>query len=330
MKIKNKLKLITILPTLILIAAASYLFYNTYINYEKTKAYKIVTNNNKSLNKLLIELGRERGLTALYLASNKNSYKELLIKQYQRTNTAIKNYKNSAIIENSTLLPKNFLSKETINLNKKAYINLNNNLNNISKIRNSLKNTNVKNYKIILDRYTNNLTIPALKNLLQINKFSLNINLNKISNTLTNLYISEEYSGLLRDFLVFNIEQKNKIDKKLLNEWLNYHSKAMLFTPSLIEDKKLATKVSNFLKNSYGNSIKSKFTDVYYDIITNSKTANYSTDTLRLFTVLSKYIGLYNKTSAVIYQEAKEQVASHMHKHTCSITNINYFWWKNK
>ena len=314
MKIKNKLKLITILPTLILVAAAAYLFYNTYIDYEKTRAYKIVTNNNKSLNNLLIELGRERGITALYLASNKQSYKELLTHQYKKTNAAIKEYKNSAIIENSTILPKDYLFNETITVNKNSYIALNNKLNNINKIRDSIESAPAQKYKETIDSYTKNLTVPTLNNLMQINKFSLNVDINKISNSLTNLYISEEFSGVLRDFLVFNIEQKNKIDKNILNQWLSYHSKAMLFDPSLIEDKELSLKVTNFLKNSYGNEIKEKFVDVYSDIISNSQNGNYSTDTLRLFTVLSKYIGLYNKTSSVIYNNAKDKLVAQMNK----------------
>ena len=314
MKIKNKLKLITILPTLILVAAATYLFYSTYVNYEKTKAYKTVVNNNKALNNLLLELGKERGLSALYLASNKTSYKELLSKQYDKTNKAIKNYKNSVIIENSTILPKSLLSGKSVTLDKKSYLELNSKLANISKIRKSLKNVSSDNYKTILDKYTKELTVPTIKNLLQINKFSLNVDLNKISHALTNLYVSEEYSGLLRDFLVYNIEKKNKIDKKLLDEWSFYHAKAMLFSPDLIEDKNLAAKVKKFLKNSFEESIKSKFIDVYNDIISNSQTGNYSTDTLRLFTVLSKNIKLYNKTSSVIYSEAKDKLAAQMHK----------------
>ncbi len=314
MKIKNKLKLITILPTLILVAAATYLFYNTYINYEKTRAYKIVTNNNKTLNKLLIELGRERGITALYLASNKQSYKELLTHQYKKTDSAIKEYKNSAIIENSTILPKDYLFNETISINKNSYINLNNKLSNIDKIRKSIASISSDDYKKVIDSYTKNLTVPTLNNLLEINKFSLSVDINKISNSLSNLYISEEFSGLLRDFLVFNIEKKNKIDKKLLGQWLNYHAKAMLFDPSLIQDKELSLKIKNFLKNSYGDEIKEKFVNVYSDIINNSQSANYSTDTLRLFTVLSKYIGLYNKTSAVIYNDAKTKLTAQMNK----------------
>ena len=314
MKIKNKLKLITIVPTLILVAAATYLFYNTYISYEKTKAYKIVTKNNKSLNKLLLELGRERGLTALYLASNKASYEELLKQQYKKTNLAIKEYKNSVIIENSTILPKDYLFGDTINVDKNLYIKLNKQLNRINEIRASLKNINSNDYKIVLDKYTKYLTQPVLQNLLQINRFSLDVNINKISNALTNLYISQEYSGLLRDFLVYNIEHKSKIDKDKLKEWLKYHANATLFNPDLIENKNLAAKVKNYLKKSYGKEIEDKFVDVYYDILKNSQSGNYSTDTLRLFTVLSKYVELYNKTSLVIYSEAKQELAKVMQK----------------
>jgi len=314
MKIKNKLKLITVLPTLILVAAAAYLFYDTYINYEKTRAYKIVTKNNKNLNRLLLELGRERGITALYLASNKQSYKELLVKQYEKTDSAINSYKNSVIVKNSTLLPKDYLFGETITVDKNSYINLNNSLANISNIRKRLESVDKSDYSKLLDKYTKELTAPTLHNLLQINKFSLNVDINKISNSLTNLYISQEYSGQLRDFLVFNIEQKSKIDKNLLANWLKYHAKAMLFDPTLIENKELAKKVENFLKNSNKDVINDKFVNVYYDIMTNSKTGNYNTDTLRLFTVLSKYVGLYNKTSSVIYNEAKDKLNAHMHK----------------
>jgi len=315
MKIKNKLKIITLLPTLILVAAATYLFYNTYINYEKTKAYNIVAKNNISLDKLLIELGRERGIVALFLASDKTAYKELLTKQFKKTNSAIKEYKNSLVTDANTLLSKDYLFNDTINLDKKLYYSLNKKLSEINRVRTLINKTNSQNYNEVLKAYTQNLTKPALNTLLQINRFSLNVNLNRVNNSLTNLYISQEYSGLLRDFLVFNIEKKNKIDKNLLSNWLNYHAKAMLFDPKLIENKQLSRRVQNFLKNSYGDEIKNRFIDVYSDIISNANTGEYKTDTIRLFTVLSKYIGLYNKTSEVIYNEAKSEISKFKNRH---------------
>ena len=315
MKIKNKLKLITILPTLILAVASTYLFYNTYINYEKNKAYKIVIKNNKYLDNLLVEIGKERGIVALYLASNKQKYKELLDKQIEKTNNAIKNYKNNLIIENNSILPKDYIFNEAINIDKNRYYTLNNKLKNISKIRAMVNRASPQNYIKVLDSYTNNLTKPILNSLLAINKFSLNLDINKISNTLTNIYISQEYLGLLRDFLVVNIEKKATIDKAILNKWIDYHSKAMQFNPKLIDNDKLSKAINNYLNNSYNKTIHEKFIDVYYNIINNAKSGNYPIDTLSLFTVLSKYISLHNQTSAVVYDIAKKELDSYSKKY---------------
>ncbi len=315
MRIKTKLKLITILPTLVLVAMATYLFYNTYVNYENIRAYKIVTKNNMLLDKVLIEVGRERGISSLYLASNKSSYKELLTKQYIKTDNAIKEYKNNLIVENSTLIPKNYIFGDFISIDKQSYIKLNDKLKNIIKIRNSINSATKGNYKNIINLYTKEITKPTLNNLLKISKFSLNVNLNKITNSLTTLYISQEYSGLLRDFLIFNIEEKKPINKEMLSKWIDYHTKATLFKPELIENRDLSNKLTKYLENSYGKVIKEKFINVYYDIINNSKTGEYNTETLSLFTVLSNSIGLYNKTSAVIYNQAKNELKLYMNKH---------------
>ncbi len=315
MKIKNKLKLITILPTLILILSAAYLFYDTYVNYEKIKAYKIVAKNNKNLNKLLLELGRERGITALYFASNKDENLELLKMQYKKTNEAIKEYKNRLIIENSTLIPKDYIADKSININKNLYIKLNSRLNEIDKLRERAKKAKNKDYDKILNEYTQKFTSLTLKNLLQINKFALSVKLNKITNSLSDIYISQEYTGLLRDFLIYNIEHKNRVSKEMLDKWLDYHSKAMLFDPKFTQDNELSKKLVMFFKNQNADSVKSKFIDAYFDIMKNSNSGNYTTDTTRLFTVLSKYAELYNKTSEVIYNEAEKSLASYSQRY---------------
>ncbi len=314
MKIKSKLKLITLLPAIILVAAATFLFYQTYINYEKAKAYKVITNNNQYLDKVLVELGRERGISALYLASGKSSYKELLQKQYQRTNAAINNYKNHLITKNNSLLTKDFIFNEPINIDSQAYKALNRNLNLLPKIRAQLDATAPNNYLQYISQYSKNLTKPILQNLLQIERFALNVELNKINNSLSNLYLSQEYSGLLRDFLVFHLEQKKPITKEQLVTWMDFHAKALLFDPKLIRDRDLALKIESFLNNSYSNIVKEKFLNVYHDIFTHATTGNYETDSIRLFTVLGKHIGLYTKTSAVIYKQAQSILNNNLYK----------------
>jgi len=90
MTIRNRLKLISLVPILLLFLLASYFFVTSYINYEKAQALKTALRNNAYLSKSLTEVGKERGLTALYMGSNRITYKDLVEKQRISTDNAIK------------------------------------------------------------------------------------------------------------------------------------------------------------------------------------------------------------------------------------------------
>ncbi len=311
MKIKNKLKVITIVPTLILILASAFLFYETYINYLKVQNYKKIANYNRALNKVLIEIGRERGIASLYITSNKTLFKELLSSQYQKSNKAIQNFKKELNFD-KPFITKDIITGESIDIDNSIYKKLLQKLENISKSRD--KTQNLKSYKQIVNLYSKYLTKPILATLLKIDKFSLNSNLNKINSALNKQYISEEYLGLLREFLVNSIELKKTVDDGMIKEWINYHAKALIYTPELIEDRELKNNLTNYFKKSYQEEIEQKFINVYSDIIKNSNSGDYKTDTIRLFTVLTKYISLYEKSSSVIYNKMERELTSYLNR----------------
>ena len=306
MKIKNKLRAITIIPALILILTSTFLFYETYVNYLKIKNYKKVAKYNQDLNKVLIEIGRERGITSLYLTSNKTIFKELLSSQYKKTNSVIENFKRDLDF-NTPFLTKDIITGEKIALNPDIYKKLLYKLKTINNIRKKINNS--KSYKEIDSLYSKYLTTPILHTLINIQSFSLNSNINNINNSLIKLYISEEYLGFLRDFLVNNIELKKPIDESMIKEWTNYHAKAIIYSPELIEDKNLAKQLNTYFKKSYQNELQQKLVTVYNDFIKNGSSGNYKTDTIRLFTVLTKYISLYDKSSSVIYNQMKKDIS---------------------
>ena len=311
MKIKNKLKTITLLPTLILILASIFLFYEAYINYLKVQNYKKIANYNKLLNKVLIEIGRERGIASLYLTSNKTLFKELLASQYKKSDKTIQNFKNQLDFS-KPFLSKDIITGESIAINPDIYKNLINKLQKISKIREKIDN--LKSYKQIVNLYSNYLTKPILATLLKIDNFSINSNLNRTNSALNKLYISEEYLGQLRDFLVNSIELKKPINEDMINEWINYHAKALIYSPQLIEDKNLKTQLSSYFKKSYQDQMQQKFIGVYSDLIKNANSGNYKTDTIRLFTVLTKYISIYDKSSSVIYNQIDSNLNTYMNR----------------
>ncbi len=315
MKIKNKIKLITILPTIILLAASIYLFYDTYIKYEKVKAFRTILNNNIFLDKLLIEIGRERGISALYLASNKESYGSLLNKQRTKTNNAIKKLKENLILENNTIIPQDFIFNEKINVDKESYKELLFRLNELKRLRKLVDQRESEQFeKIIVDGYTKKIQDLILKNMLQTKNFILNMRLNSLNNILSQIYISQEFGGLLRDYLAFHIEKKDPITLKSLKSWFDYHAKAFNFDPKLIEEKEIQKDITKYFNTQEAKEIQKSLINDYFNIIKNSTSGAYTLDTIDLFTHFTKRVTISTKSAILLYDKMEKELKRFLEK----------------
>ena len=94
MKIKKNLKLITIVPIILLMALSGYFLFKAYQEYRDISQVEKATYESKILKSLSINLTRERGLSTLYSLSKQHKTKELLLKQRESSNQAIKHVKN--------------------------------------------------------------------------------------------------------------------------------------------------------------------------------------------------------------------------------------------
>ena len=73
MQIHNRLRLISILPIVLLFVASSYFLFISYGKYYKANELKKIIKNNVQLNRVITEIGKERGLSSSYIGSNGNS-----------------------------------------------------------------------------------------------------------------------------------------------------------------------------------------------------------------------------------------------------------------
>ena len=105
MTIRNRLKLIGLVPITLLILLSSYFFVTSYVNYEKANALKTTLINNGALDKALINIGKESGLTALYLGTDKKLYADALIKQREMSEESFENLKYEVITEKNVYVP---------------------------------------------------------------------------------------------------------------------------------------------------------------------------------------------------------------------------------
>ena len=90
MKIKNNLKLITIVPIVLVTLGAGYLLFKAYDAYHDVSRLKGAAYESKLLKSLSINLARERGLGTLYTLSRQQKTKTLLEKQRESSNQAIR------------------------------------------------------------------------------------------------------------------------------------------------------------------------------------------------------------------------------------------------
>jgi len=76
MTIRNRLKLIGLVPILLLFLLSSYFFITSYLNFEKANALKTSLSNNANLGHSLTQIGKERGLSALYMGSDLKEFSD--------------------------------------------------------------------------------------------------------------------------------------------------------------------------------------------------------------------------------------------------------------
>jgi high-affinity nickel permease len=79
--LKNRLRLISLFPIIILISITSYFVYDSYENYKAAQILQDRLSVNRELNELINNISRERGMTVMYLGDSSKSTLKALNKQ---------------------------------------------------------------------------------------------------------------------------------------------------------------------------------------------------------------------------------------------------------
>ena len=105
MTIRNRLKIVGIVPIVFLILLSGYFFVTSYLNFEKANALKTILNNNAALSSTLVQISKERGLTSLYLGSAGKEFSASLTKQRANTDESFKTLKQKLVFTDTSYIP---------------------------------------------------------------------------------------------------------------------------------------------------------------------------------------------------------------------------------
>jgi len=202
--IKNRLRLISLLPILILFSLSSYYVYNSYISYQSAQELYIKLNENKFTNNLMSNLSRERGLTVMYLGnSSDRTHKSL---QTQRNIVDKKLQEYSANVHTSS----GKLAKDI------AYV---------QQSRKAIDKQDVEFDEVFNDIF-GVAQNDALTQFQELSAFRLDDQISALTSAYLNLIHAKNFTGSERDFISYTLARSTAFDPEELNTWLSLIGKA--------------------------------------------------------------------------------------------------------
>ena len=301
MTIRNRLKLIGLVPITLLILLSSYFFVTSYVNYEKANALKITLQNNALLDKAMVDIGKERGLTALYLGSDKKEFKDAMTKERKILNSAIAKLKQGLITKDTTYLPSLLeVVGEKSKIDGSMYQSLLTRINSLAETRKMIDTTKVKFNTIFFNRYTDDLSNPLFDNLLNVKKYALDTEIASLIATLVQLYTSKENAGLERGFVAYYMTKKISMSFDEIAVWDTFKTKANIFNIKEVTNLKLRKQLNNVLYNSQATDTMNELAMTSSAIQTDIDNGDYAEEAIDWFTLQTNKITLLSKAELVV------------------------------
>ncbi len=310
MKIINKFRISAITPSFLLMAVSLLLIYEAYIGYIKGSSLKLVTENSIKLNQLMIEIGKERGLSSLYLSSNSDSVKSALQKQREKTDRV---FNEVVSILNRKIkyayIDKDYITGNIITIDRNGYSTLLSKRKILSNLRANVDDKKNADINLIIEKYSFIEDAILSRGLKQSIKLSINSESLKDALIANEIYRAEKYSSLTRDMGVYYISKRKIIDKGSLNNLSDYYRNSN--APSLADEDNpiLSSKIREILKKDNIKEIETKIDRYYQNLFIHSIDALYEINAVDWFTDFTKYIASYRKI-ALLYSNYTENVAN--------------------
>ena len=301
MTIRNRLKLLGLVPVTLLILLASYFFIISYANFEKANALKLTLGNNAKLDHLLGELGKERGLSSLYLGSDQKEFKEVLDKQRAKTNQAIAGFKVEEISNDNAYLPfVAALVNKDLSGDLMGYSAMMNNLKGIASTRNIVDGKAPEFRVVFSDEFTDKLTDPTLDTLLKVNHFALDTEITSLISSLSQLYISKENAGLERDYVAYYMGKRLSMSFEEIALWDEFKTKANLFDIEQITDLQLRKELETLMNSPQSVEMLAELAETSSAIQTDVDNGDYAEEPMDWFALQTKKITLLSKAELLI------------------------------
>ena len=290
--LRNRLRLISLLPILILFMLASYYVYNAYISYKGAEQLQVRLEGNKQLNDLINNLSRERGMTVMYMGNASPTTLKSLNAQ-----RAIVDQKINVYQDHLTSLEHMNAAEAT----KAA---------SLSKLISDLQR-GIKQSRPLVDGGTANFdkifTLTYAKSeeqdiyeLTNLATIQLDEEVYSLSSTYLSLVRANEYSSIERDYITYVLARATPLAEAELNKWVSLIAKADTFNLEGMNNKPIQSKLQTSLYSEDNTDLFLDITTERTAILQTSTTGSYQTQSGIWFAMISEKIDAINDAEKIL------------------------------
>ena len=320
--LKNRLRLISLFPILILFSLASYYVYTSFVSYQSAQHLQSKLEENKYLNDLLGNLSRERGMTVMYLGNSSPMTHKSLEAQRTIVDNKLSAYvghvkKDESLHDHS----KGKTACQACNNIKTAT----STLQSILDTRPMVDKQSVEFDEIFYDLY-GSAQSQVIAQLEQLGQFNIDEKLNSYATAYLSLVRAKEYTGAERDFISYALARSTKFDSEELNVWLTLIGKADSISYSSIQNKAVKKELDALFNDEDNAELFEDITVERAEIMQAVNDGLYSTESGIWFTMLSEKINLIDDAE-VILLDAMDQRAAKVKENALQILTAAIAIW---
>ncbi|EDZ61715.1 nitrate/nitrite sensing signal transduction histidine kinase [Sulfurimonas gotlandica GD1] len=303
--LKNRLRLISLFPIIILFSLTSYYLYDSYKNYQRAEFLHNKLAENRYLNDVVGNVARERGMTAMYLGNpSKNIFKSLQ-EQRKVVDTKIDAYlehtKSDSALHDHSKGEENCLACQNYNSVEASF----------AKIHEArdLVNENKIEFK---DVFTNIYSKVERKFIAQLEQITEN-QTDQVINELYSIYIAmvnaKEFSGIERGYMSYVISRSNQLQEEDLNKWISVIGKADAISYKTLHNKALLNELNLIFENEDATELFQDINTERTAIISASQSGKYDITSGVWFTMHSEKINIISNAEDLLLNDMDKRAA---------------------
>jgi len=273
--LKNRLRLISLLPIVILISITSYFVYDSYENYKAAQLLQDKLSMNRELNNLLKNISRERGMTVMYLGNSSPNTLKSLVKQRKKVDQ------------------QEALYFQHLKAQGQEDITLAQTMQSIKHAR-TLVDTHEAAFEDIYNKIYGKTEQIIIKELQTITSNQLDSQINTDASVYISFVHANAYTADERDFISYTLAGSTKMDEEKINKWLSLIAKADAINYN-IKNKTLETKLNKLFKNEDALELFDDLNTERAAIIIAASSGEYETNPGVWFAMLSEKSNLISE-----------------------------------